>query len=91
MNDAQYRAMKTYTASQARTRFGAFIDDAQRGPVRVTRRGQAVGVLLGTQDFEIARAFYADRLRQTMNLAAEQAAGAGLTVKMADDLLADES
>ncbi len=91
MDDALFRSMKTYTASQARTRFGAFIDDAQRGPVRVTRRGEVVGVLLGTQDFEFARAFYADRLRTTMHLAAEQAARAGLTAKLADDLLADES
>lgn len=83
--------MKSYTASQARARFGVFLADAQRGPVRVTRRGQAVGVMLGAQDYEMARAFYANRLSKTMNLAAEQAAHAGLTGQMVDDLLADES
>lgn len=83
--------MKSYTASQARARFGAVLADAQRGPVRVTRRGQAVGVMLGAQDYEMTRAFYADRLRKTMNQAAEQAARSGLTAQMADDLLADES
>lgn len=66
--------MKTYTASQARARFGAFLNDAKRGPVHVTRHGEPVGVLLGAQDFEFARVFYADRLRKTMNLVATQAA-----------------
>ncbi len=83
--------MKSYTASQARARFGTLLADAQRGPVRVTRRGQAVGVMLGAQDYEVVRAFYADRLRKTMNMAAEHTARSGLTPQMVDDLLADES
>ena len=83
--------MKTYTANEARTRFGAFINDAQRGPVRVMRRGRMVGVMVSAQDYEAARAFYANRLRQTIKQTAELAALAGLTTEVLDDLLADES
>jgi prevent-host-death family protein len=80
--------MKTFTATEARTRFGAFISDAQRGPVAVTRRGQRVGVMMSAADFELARVFYAERLRKTIDQAARRS---GLTPKEAEDLLADES
>ena len=44
--------MKTFTANEAKTRFGEFIDLAQREPVRVTRRDRVVGVLVSAQDHE---------------------------------------
>ena len=83
--------MKTYTANEAKTRFGEFIDEAQREPVRVMRHDRVVGVMVSAQDYEAMRAFYADRLRQTMDRTAEQAARAGLTAETLDTLLADES
>lgn len=51
--------MQTFTANDAKVNFGAFIDAAQRGPVRVTRRDRVVGVLVSAQDYEAMRAFYA--------------------------------
>lgn len=83
--------MKTYTANEAKTHFGEFIDDAQRSPVRVMRRDRVVGVMVSAQDYEAMRAYYVDRLRQTMDRTADQAAQAGLTEGMLGDLLADES
>lgn len=83
--------MKTYTASEARARFGSFLDDAQRQPVHVTRHGQPVAVMLGPRDFENVRVFYAHRLQEAMKRAAEQAANTGLTAGKLEDLLADES
>ncbi len=82
--------MKTYTANEAKTRFGEFIDDAQRAPVRVMRRDRVVGVMVSAQDYEAMRTFYADRLRQTMDRVAEQAARAGLSQEKLAELLADE-
>ena len=82
--------MKTYTANEAKTRFGEFIDDAQRAPVRVMRRDRLVGVMVSAQDYEAMRTFYADRLRQTMDRVAEQAARAGLSQEKLAELLADE-
>ena len=83
--------MKTYTAHEAKTRFGEVIDDAQRQPVRVMRHDRVVGVMVSAQDYEAMRAFYADRLAQTMKRTAEEAARAGLTEEKLAELLADES
>ena len=83
--------MKTYTANEAKTRFGEFIDDAQRAPVRVMRRDRVVGVMVSAQDYEAMRKFCADRLLQTMDRASDQAERAGLTDEKLAELLADES
>ena len=83
--------MKTFTANEAKTRFGEFIDLAQREPVRVAGRDRVVGVLVSAQDYESMRAYFADRLAHTMDAAAGQAMAAGLTPARLDELLADES
>lgn len=83
--------MRTYTANEAKTRFGEFIDDAQRAPVRVTRHDRVVGVMVNAQDYEAMCAFFADRLTRTMDRVADDAAAAGLTEAKLAELLADES
>lgn len=83
--------MQTFTANEAKTRFGEFIDCAQREPVRVMRHDRVVGVMVSAQDYEAMRAFYANRLQQTLDQSAADAARAGLTPAQLDDLLADES
>ena len=74
--------MQTFTANEAKTRFGEFLDRAQRSPV---------GVLVSAQDYEAMRQFYADRLQKTFEEAAAYAAAAGMTPEILDQLLADES
>ena len=83
--------MRTFTANEAKTRFGEFLDQAQREPVRVTRRDRVVAVMVSAQDYEAMRAFYADRLRGTLRESAEAVAQAGLTSAKLKALLADES
>lgn len=83
--------MRTYTANEAKTRFGEFLDRAQREPMRVTRHDRVVGVMVSAQDYEAMRAFYADRLRRTLDETAAVAARAGLTQAELERLLADES
>ena len=83
--------MQTFTANQAKTHFGEFLDRAQREPVRVMRRDRVVGVMVSAQDYEAMRAFYADRLQNTLNQTATQAEAQGLTAESLDALLADES
>lgn len=83
--------MQTYTANQAKTHFGEFLDVAQREPVRVMRHERVVGVLVSAQDYGAMRAFYANRLQQALDEAANAAASAGLTPEALDALLADES
>jgi len=83
--------MQTMTANQAKTQFGAFIDMAQKEPVRVMRHDRVVGVMVSASDYEAMRAFYADRLVRTMDQTAAQAAASGLTTEELTRLLADES
>lgn len=83
--------MQTYTANQAKTRFGEFLDLVQREPVRVMRHDRVVGVMVSAQDYEAMRAFYANRLLQTMSETTETVEREGLTQEKLDELLADES
>jgi len=83
--------MKTFTASEAKTQFGHFIDVAQREPVRVMRRERVVGVMVSAQDYEAMRAFYANRLQHTLAETASQAEQAGMTPELLEALSRDES
>ena len=83
--------MQTVTANQAKTQFGAFIDMAQKAPVRVMRHERVVGVMVSPEDYEAMRAFFADRVVRTMDRTASQASQAGLTPAQLGTLLADES
>ena len=83
--------MQVFTANQAKTRFGEFLDLAQREPVQVMRHERVVGVMVSAQDFEAMRNFYADRLQQTLVQSADAAAQAGLTPEALEALLVDES
>ena len=44
--------MKSITASEAKTHFGALLDSAQREPVTVSKQGRPVAVLMSIQDYE---------------------------------------
>lgn len=83
--------MQTFSANEAKTQFGLFIDTAQREPVRVVRRDRVVGVMVSAQDYEAMREFYANRLQHTLADTAVQAERAGLTPELLEDLLRDES
>jgi prevent-host-death family protein len=83
--------MLTYTANEAKTRFGEFLDRVKREPVRVVRHDRVVGVMVSAEDYEAMRQFYANRLINTMDETAKEAAAAGLTPEILDSLLADES
>jgi PHD/YefM family antitoxin component YafN of YafNO toxin-antitoxin module len=91
INETNGGSMQTMTANQAKTQFGAFIDMAQKEPVRVMRHDRVVGVLVSASDYEAMRAFYADRLARTLDATAAHAAATGLTQEQLQSLLADES
>jgi PHD/YefM family antitoxin component YafN of YafNO toxin-antitoxin module len=83
--------MQTFSANEAKTRFGEFIDLAQREPVRVLRRDRVVGVMVSAQDYEAMRDFYANRLQHTLAATGQQTEQSGLTEETLNQLLADES
>ena len=81
-------SLQTITANEAKTHFGEFIDRAQKGPVRVTRRDRVVGVMVSADDYEAMRAFFSDRLQNTLTQTATHAARQGLTAAKLAALLA---
>jgi prevent-host-death family protein len=83
--------MQTFTANEAKTRFGEFLDRVQHDPVRVMRHDRVVGVMVSAQDYEAMREFYANRLHHTLDKTADAAVRAGLTPEALAALLADES
>lgn len=83
--------MLSYTANQAKTHFGEFLDQVQREPVQVLKRDRVVGVMVSAQDYEAMRNFYANRLQGTLAQNAASAAAQGLTEDELQHLLADES
>jgi len=83
--------MRSYSAREARNRFGEFLACVQYEPVRVIRKGKVAGVMVSAEDYEAMRRFYAERLRRTMDECARNAEAAGLTEAKLSQLLADES
>jgi prevent-host-death family protein len=83
--------MLTFTANQAKTHFGEFLDRVQREPVGVLKHDRMVGVMVSAQDFDAMRAFYADRLQHRLEESGKAAERAGITPEILDALLADES
>ena len=83
--------MQTFPANQAKPHFGEFLDLVQREPVQVRKRDRVVGVMVSAQDFEAMRAFYANRLQNTLAQNAANVAAQGLAEADINSLLADES
>ncbi len=84
-------SMKEIAAKDAKNRFGQLLESAQQGPVRVTRNGRPVGVVMSVQQFERLRGAAWERLTATMDRLGQEAAAGGLTDAVLESLLADES
>lgn len=83
--------MRTIPARDAKNQFGQFLDAAQNGPVRVTKKGRPVGVMLSLEHYERLRGAAWDRLSTSMDAASAEGERNGLTDDTLDALLADES
>ena len=83
--------MKEMAAKDAKNRFGRLLDAAQSAPVRVTRNGRSVGVMMSVQQYERLRGAAWERLTATMDALGKEASARGLTEAGLEALLADES
>ena len=83
--------MKEINAKDARNRFGQLLDAVQRTPVRVTRKGRSIGVMMSMQHYERLHGVAWERLTGTMDTLGKEASGNGLTEAELEALLADES
>lgn len=83
--------MREIAARDAKNRFGQLLDAVQGAPVRVTKKGRPVGVMMSMQQYQRLRGVAWDRLAATMDEISAEAASNGLTDAELDALLADES
>jgi prevent-host-death family protein len=83
--------MRTISSLDAKNRFGQLLDAAQRAPVTVTKKGRRAAVVMSIEDYARMRGSAWQRLFETMAAARKQAAERGLTDRLLEDLLADES
>ena len=90
-HNSHYASMREITAKEAKNRFGQLLRSAQQGPVRVTRNGTPVGVVLSVEQFERLRGTAWDRLAAAMDAMSREAAAKGLTPAALESLLSDES
>ena len=83
--------MKEIAARDAKNRFGRLLDAVQSAPVRVTKKGRAVGVMMSMQQYERLRGAAWERLTVTMDALGKEASANGLTDAGLEALLANES
>jgi len=82
--------MKEITARDAKNQFGQLLESAQRGPVRVTRRGRSAGVLMSEDQYQRLRGLAWDRLQSTITAMRSQAGEQALTEEDLAGILADD-
>ena len=79
--------MKTFSALDAKNRFGQLLDAAQREPVTITKQGRPAAVMLSVGDYERIRGAARHRLLATIEQTQREAATAGMTEEVLDQLL----
>ena len=82
--------MREIAAREAKNQFGQLLDAAQRAPVRVTKKGRPVGVMMSMEQYARLRGAAWDALNETMDRMAKRATARGLTDAKLEKLLADD-
>lgn len=81
--------MKSVSATEAKQRFAAIVDAAQREPVFIRRQNRDVAVLLSREEYDRIRGANVDELDRLCERVSKQAAERGLTDKILAKLLKD--
>lgn len=81
--------MKTVSATEAKQRFAAIVDAAQREPVFIRRQNRDVAVLLSAEEYDRIRGANVDELDRLCERVSKQATERGLTDEILADLLRD--
>lgn len=79
--------MKSVSATEAKQRFAALLDAAQREPVRVRRQNRDVAVIMSAEEYDRIRGAHVDELDRLCERVSKQAAERGLTDEILAELL----
>ncbi len=81
--------MTSVSATEAKQRFAAIIDAAQREPVRIRRQKRDVAVILSAEEYDRIRGANVEELDRLCERVSKQAAERGLTDEILAQLLKD--
>jgi prevent-host-death family protein len=79
--------MKIVSATDAKQRFAALLDAAQREPVRIRRQKRDVAVLLSAEEYDRIRGANIEELDRLCERVSRRAAVRGMTDEILADLL----
>jgi prevent-host-death family protein len=82
--------MRVVSATDAKQRFAAILDAAQREPVLIRRQNRDVAVLISAEDYERMRAATVEEFLRASQALSREAKAKGLTAKKLQKLLEDE-
>jgi prevent-host-death family protein len=83
--------MQTISATEAKQKFAALLDTAQREPVWIQRHGRDIAVLVSPRDFEYRCKLRIQELIEITERSGAYAEAQGMTDELLKRLLADES
>jgi len=81
--------MKAVSATEAKQRFAAIIDAAQKEPVVVRRQNRDVAVILSAEEYDRIRGANVEELDRFCERVSKQAAERGMTEEILSQLLKD--
>ena len=83
--------MTEISATHDKQQFAALLDAAQRGPVHIKRHDREVAVLISAEEYEKIHKMRVEELIRISEENGRYAASQGMTEKLLEELLADES